>query len=353
MVKILITGNMGYVGPNVVAQMRSSYPESLIVGYDLGLFASCLTNTAIFPECRADLQYFADVRTLPIKLLEGVDAVIHLAAISNDPMGNKFEEITLDVNHRASVEIARKAKQSGVKSFVFASSCSVYGFAEEGARTEQSEVNPLTAYARSKVFTERDLRELADADFKVTCLRFATACGMSDRLRLDLVLNDFVAGAISSGKITILSDGTPWRPLINVQDMARAIDWAVSRTSFSGGDYLVVNAGSGSWNYQVKDLAAAVAQVIQGVSVSINQDAQPDMRSYKVSFDLFESLASNHQPEYDLYTTISGLKDGLISMGFLDQNFRNSKYIRLKVLENLINAGTVTEQLGWKFKHKK
>ncbi len=148
-------------------------------------------------------------RQFPEKLLEGVDAVVQLAAISNDPIGNKFEKVTLDVNYEAVIDIAKKAKKMGVKKVVFASSCSVYGFAEADARTEESSVNPLTAYARSKVFAERDLAPLADDKFMVTCLRFATACGMSDRLRLDLVLNDFVAGAVASGEINIMSDGSP------------------------------------------------------------------------------------------------------------------------------------------------
>jgi len=348
--KILVTGNMGYVGPGVIEHLRASYPEALLIGYDIGYFANCLTNAAILPECRVDFQYFADIRCLPARLLEGVDAVVHLAAISNDPMGNKYEDITLDINYRASVDLAKKAKQAGVKSFVFASSCSVYGFAEAGARTEQSEVNPLTAYARSKVFTERDLRDLADEDFTVTCLRFATACGMSARLRLDLVLNDFVAGAITSGKISILSDGTPWRPLINVRDMARAIDWAIIRQPSNGGDYLVINAGTDGWNYQVKELAEAVAQVIPGVEVSINRDAQPDKRSYMVNFDLFKALAPAYQPKFDLSATINDLQHGLQAMGFNDQDFRNSRYIRLKVLETLRHTGVVTEQLGWVFK---
>lgn len=349
--RILITGNMGYVGPGVLERLRSSFPHAQLIGCDIGYFANCLTNAITLPECHTDLQYFADVRNLPVQLLDNVDAVVHLAAISNDPMGSKYEEFTLDINYRASVELAKKAKQAGVKSFVFASSCSVYGFAEEGARTEQSALNPLTAYARSKVFTERDLQELADGNFRVTCLRFATACGMSPRLRLDLVLNDFVAGAITSGKISILSDGTPWRPLINVKDMARAIEWAVERERSVGGDYLVVNAGSDSWNYQVRELAEAVAKAIPGVEISVNPDAQPDRRSYRVDFSLFRGLAPAHQPVHDLGATIAGLHDGLTAMGFNDREFRNSGFIRLKVLEALREQGVVTDRLGWVFKN--
>ncbi len=218
---------MGYIGPCVVERLRESFPAAILIGLDMGFFAKNLTNAAFLPECRIDLQYFADVRKFSNDLLEDVDAIVHLAAISNDPMGNKFEKVTSDINYRASVELAKKAKKAGVKSFVYASSCSMYGSADDKPRTEESPLNPLTAYAKSKIYTEKDLVKLADNKFKVTSLRFSTACGMSERLRLDLVLNDFVACAVASNKITILSDGTPWRPLINIKDMVRAIDWAV------------------------------------------------------------------------------------------------------------------------------
>jgi len=301
----------------------------------------------MLPECRVDVQYFNDVRAVEKEMLRGIDAIIHLAGISNDPMGNKFEEMTLDINHRASITLAKNGKTAGVKAFVFASSCSIYGSADDHARTEKAPLNPPTAYARSKVFTERDLKPLADRDFKVTCLRFSTACGMSERLRLDLVLNDFVAGAIASKRITILSDGTPWRPLINIKDMARAMDWAITRDISQGGEFLPVNVGSDEWNYQVKDLAEAVAEVIPGVDVSVNKDAQPDKRSYRVSFDLFRKLAPHHQPKVDLVTTIKELEHGLEVMGFNDEDFRNSKFIRLKVLTQLRNRGLLTEKLVW------
>lgn len=345
--KILITGNMGYIGPTVIRQLRASYPEATLVGFDMGYFAHCLTDAEIFPECRIDVQHFGDMRQLPDTLLDGVDAVVHLAGISNDPMGNSFEQVTLDINLRSSIELAKQAKAAGVRSFVFASSCSVYGFAEDGARTESSPVNPLTAYAKSKIHTEREIEPLAGKDFRITSLRFATACGMSERLRLDLVLNDFVAGAVSGGKITILSDGTPWRPLIDIKDMARAIDWAVDRPLDAGGAFVAVNVGSNEWNYQVRDLAEAVAKVIPGVEVSINKDAQPDKRSYRVSFDLFKSLAPRHQPQVDLMTAVQELKEGLERMRFKDQNFRNSQFMRLKVLTHLREQGLLTDQLTW------
>jgi nucleoside-diphosphate-sugar epimerase len=343
--KILITGNMGYVGPMLVRRLLDSYPDLELIGLDMGYFGNCLSSTGILPECRVHRQHFADVRNFPAELLSGVDAVVYLAALSNDPLGHAFEEATLAVNYRACIRAAKMAKQAGASSFVFASSCSVYGCAEDGARTEESAVNPLTAYAKSKVWTERDLAPLADGDFKITCLRFATACGMSDRLRLDLVLNDFVAGALASKKISILSDGTPWRPLIHVKDMARAIDWAIQRET--GGAFLMVNVGRDDWNYQVKDLAEAVAAIIPGVDISINKHAQPDNRSYRVSFEKFKQLAPGFTPQIDLLAAIRELRDGLTAIEFHDENFRQSEFIRLNILMGLKKQGVLTDDLEW------
>jgi nucleoside-diphosphate-sugar epimerase len=347
--RILITGNMGYIGPSVVKQLRATYPEATIIGFDMGYFAQCLTNTHFLPECQVNKQIFGDVREFPESLLGDIDAVIYLSAISNDPMGKLYEDITLDVNYRAGVRIAKQAKKAGVKSFVFASSCSVYGAGGEGAKTEASEVNPLTAYAKSKIFSERELIHVADETFKVTALRFSTACGMSERLRLDLVVNDFVASAVASKKITILSDGTPWRPLIHIKDMARAMDWAILRDAAEGGNFLAVNVGRKDWNYQVKDLAEAVAEVIPGTEVSLNSNAQPDKRSYQVDFSKFEKLAPDHQPLYDLKTTVVEIRKGLEEMNFQDESFRDSEFMRLKVLTRLGSSGYLTEDLKWDY----
>ena len=296
--KICVTGNLGYIGPCVMEHLRTVYPTAALVGLDTGFFAGCLLDPLHYPEYLPDLQYFADVRALPGGVFDGVDAVIHLAALSNDPLGNRFSEPTSEINHQATIEVARQAKRAGARSFVLASSCSVYGLSGDAARSERSEVNPLTAYAKSKVRAEADLAELACESFVVTCLRFATACGASPRLRLDLVLNDFVASAVSTGEIRILSDGTPWRPLIAVRDMARAAEWAaLCRTAVDGGRFLIVNVGSDDWNWQVRELATAVAAAFPGTRVSVNSDAQPDARSYRVDFGLFRSLAANHQPQ--------------------------------------------------------
>lgn len=345
--RILIAGNLGYIGPVVAEHLRREHPDATLIGFDTGYFAHCLTGSLRLPEGRLDAQHFGDLREFPEALLDGVDAVVNLAAISNDPMGNQFGEVTEEINHRAGIALAAAAKARGVKAFVFASSCSVYGFAADGARNEESSVDPLTAYARSKVATERDLAPLAGPGFRVTCLRFATACGWSERLRLDLVLNDFVASALAARKITILSDGTPWRPLIHVADMARAIDWAVTRPAAAGGDHLVINAGSDGWNHQVRDLATAVAAAIPGVDVSVNTAAAPDRRSYRVSFARFRELAPAHQPRVGLPEAIEGLRKGLASMGFSDPVFREGPMIRLHTLRAHLSSGRLDTALRW------
>lgn len=345
--KVLVTGNMGYIGPSVMDQIKASHPDAVLVGLDEGFFAHCLTGATVLPESRIDQQVFADVRNVDAELLKGVDAVVHLAAVSNDPMGKTFEQVTDEINCQSSIRLAKLAKEAGVKNYVFASSCSVYGFAEGGPRKETDDLNPLTAYARSKIGTEKGVEPLADENFTVTCLRFATACGMSERTRLDLVLNDFVAGAVSTGEISILSDGTPWRPLIHIKDMARAIDWAITRTADNGGQFLSVNAGSNEWNYQVIDLANAVAEAVPGTKVSVNPDAVPDKRSYQVDFAKFRELAPNHQPQVSLKQAVEGLKEGLEGMGFNDPNFRDSNFIRLKILNGHRECNRMDNDLHW------
>lgn len=346
--RIIITGNMGYVGPVVTRHLRTHVPDAEIIGFDSGFFGHSLTGADALPESLLDRQYFGDVRDFPAEILHGADALVHLAAISNDPMGSKFEQVTQDVNQTASVRIAQLCKNAGVKSFVFASSCSMYGYAAEGGpRKETDPTNPLTAYARSKIGTEMLLKQLDLAGMVVTSLRFATACGMSDRLRMDLVLNDFVACAVSSRQITVLSDGSPWRPLIDVEDMARAIHWAIKRGKGNGGEFLAVNAGRNEGNYQVKDLAEAVARQVMGTTVSINTNAPPDQRSYKVDFSLFKSLAPESIPRVTLDQSISALLAGLNRMGFSDKQFRSSSYMRLKALESHIADKRLNSDLRW------
>ncbi|AQS85171.1 MAG: SDR family oxidoreductase [Acetobacter aceti] len=345
--RILIVGNMGYVGPAVSAQLKKACPQSVLHGFDNAYFAHCLTGVACLPERVLDAQFFGDVRAFSDGLLAGYDAVVQLAAISNDPMGDRFQDVTLDINQNATVALAQAASAAGVKHFVFASSCSIYGVAEGGPRRETDPLNPVTTYAQSKIGAEKALEQI-DGAMTITCLRFATACGMSDRLRLDLVLNDFVASAMVTGKLSVLSDGTPWRPLIDTHDMARAVEWAVSRSPDNGGRYLVVNVGSDERNYQVHQIAEAVAKALPGTEISINTNSAVDSRSYQVDFGLYKSLAPNHQPQVTLEDSISHLKSGLAGMGFEDSEFRNSSLIRLKVLESHMASGRLNRSLVWR-----
>ena len=343
--RILITGNMGYVGPVVVEHLRAVWPQAELIGYDAGYFGACLTASEALPESRLDRQIFADVRDFDAKLAVGLDAIVHLAAISNDPIGNLYERVTYDINHVATVRIAQAAKAAGVPHFIFASSCSIYGFAEDGPRSETSQLGPLTPYAKSKALAERDLEPLADEKFRVSCLRFPTACGMSARLRLDLVLNDFVACAQSGKEIRVLSDGTPWRPLIDVHDMALGIEWALGRPGQGG--YLVINVGRDDRNTQIRTLAHAVAKHYVGASVSINEQAPPDKRSYRVTFDRFREMAPKHQPRVSLDDSIEALRAGMTKMGFSDQNFGKSSLIRLNYLTTLRQLGQLDDEMRW------
>jgi nucleoside-diphosphate-sugar epimerase len=344
--KILITGYLGYIGATLLKYLKFNYPNYKLIGFDTGFFQRETTLVKDdLPERSLDEVYHGDIREFPDSILEGVDAVIHLAAISNDPISNQFEDITYSINHSASIQLAIKAKKLGIKNFIFASSCSVYGFAENGEVTEKSDLNPLTPYSKSKLGTENTLSQLADDNFKVTCLRFATACGMSDRLRLDLVLNDFVASAYINKKIEILSDGTPWRPLIDTVDMSRALCWAINR---EGSNFEIINAGSNDWNFQVKDLADLVNEQLPETKILINKNASPDKRSYKVNFDKFMALAPYHQPQLTIQETISDLIKGLEAIKFKDKKFREGNLIRLNKINYLKNINLIGENLKWK-----
>jgi len=345
---ILITGNMGYVGSVLVKHFMSNYDDIKIVGFDNGYFSDCLTGTTIEPESLIDHQYIGDIRNIDPNILKGVEHIIHLAAISNDPIGNEFKEVTTDINFNSTINLAKLAVKYNVKSFTLASSCSIYGNGTNEARTEVCETNPLTAYAKSKIQSENKLQELANDKFKVTSLRFSTACGVSDRLRLDLVLNDFVASAYVQKKIQILSDGSPWRPIIDVLDMARAFDWGINRIIKESGNYLVVNIGQNKNNVQIKDLAYLVKEHFPEIEIEINANAEPDKRSYKVDFNLFNSLApKKYLPQESISSTIVRIKNSLERMKFSDKSFRESELMRLVKIKNLRIQNKLNHNLEW------
>ena len=328
--RVVITGHQGYIGPVLARHVTDRRLGWALTGVDTGFFSDRLTGPD--PARFFEREIRADVRALSDDVLNGADAVVYLAAVSNDPMGKEFEAATLEINAEAAIALADRCRRLGVGRFVFASSCSIYGAAGDAPRAEDDPLNPLTAYARSKVEAERGLRPLAGRDFTVTALRFATACGASPRLRLDLVLNDFVASAVLSGRIEVLSDGSPWRPLVHVDDMARAIEWGLSR---EGDPFVAVNVGSADWTWQIGALARDVADVLGEVEVSINTAAQPDNRSYKVDFSLFRKLAPDHQPQKRFDVAAQELRDQIGAIDFGGVPFRQSPYLRLNVLRAL------------------
>tara|TARA_Y100001935_G_C17297960_1_gene507333 strand:+ start:1305 stop:2384 length:1080 start_codon:yes stop_codon:yes gene_type:complete len=343
--KVLIIGNEGYIGPHVVNRLKRNN-DNFVAGFDIGYFAHSITSFD-FPEKNIDIQHRGDVRNFPKEILNGFDAVIYLAAISNDPMGQEFENVTFDINQHSAISIAEQCKELGVNNFIYASSCSVYGSLDSNPRKESSELNPLTAYAKSKIGAEKELESLSSADFKITCLRFATACGFSSRLRLDLVLNDFVASALVNNKIEILSNGSPWRPLIHVKDMARAFDWALNR-KVNSNEFLTVNVGSNQWNYQIKQLAEAVKKSFPTTDIFINEDAPPDKRSYKVDFSLFKSIAIGYEPKVTLIKAVEDIATGLKNIGFSNVKFRESNMMRLNILRSHIDSKRLDKNLSWK-----
>lgn len=339
--KILITGNLGYIGPELGPYLRAKIPESYLVGFDLGLFSQCLTSLGRSPDTIFNEQHFGDVRAFPENLLSGVDIVIHLAAISNDPMGEKFNKLTYEINQRASLDLAKKAANQGVSHFLFASSCSVYGAGGACRRVETDQVNPLTAYAQSKIGTEVELKNANFNRMKVTCMRFATACGFSKRTRLDLVLNDFVHKAVFEKKIEILSDGSPWRPLISVKDMAQAINLLIKYRHKNGEQYEIMNVGSDIWNYQVRELAVEVQHKVGAVRVSINQNAEPDQRSYQVSFRKFNTMVKKQFNPETISDVICNLEKGLKTFSERNGGLNVNNFIRLKSLQS------VSPEFGW------
>ena len=280
--------------------------------------------------------------------LAGIDAVVHLAAISNDSMGSAYEDATLEINAAATGRLAQLARSAGARRFVFASSCSVYGRSGPEWCDELSPPAPLTVYGRSKLLAEEMLARLAGRNFQVTCLRFATACGLSPRLRLDLVLNEFTAAAVAGRRIELRSDGTAWRPLVHVRDVARAIEWALGREAAAGEECLVVNAGATEHNFRVRELAQAVAEAIPGVEVVLDRQAAADGRSYRVGFERYRHLAPRHYPAERLPRAIQEMQEALGNLYPDGGSFRGPRWVRLRALEELCERGRLGADLRWR-----
>jgi nucleoside-diphosphate-sugar epimerase len=339
--RVLVTGHKGYIGTVLVPMFLSAGHE--VVGLDSDLYESCTFGEAplAIPELRKDL------RDVEEKDLRGCDAVIHLAALSNDPLGNLNPDLTYDINHRGSVRLAEKAKQAGVPRYLFSSSCSIYGAAGDDALDENAAFNPVTPYGHSKVLVEQDVAKLADEHFSPTYLRNATAYGVSPRLRFDLVLNNLVAWAACAGKIYMKSDGTPWRPIIHIEDISRAF-LAVLEAPREVIHNRAFNVGRSEENYRIRELAEIVKNTVPGCTVEFAPDAGPDKRCYRVDFTRIQKELPGFQPQWDARRGARELYDAYRRVGLRVEDFEGERYKRIDQVQKLLASGRLDASLRWR-----
>src|SRR2546428_9730825 len=340
--RILVTGHKGYIGTVMVPMLLGDGQE--VVGLDSDLFEQCTLRRGIqdVPEMRVDLR---DIQSTHLK---GFDAVIHLAALSNDALSDLNAEITYDINHAGSVRLARLAKDVGVRRFLFASSCSIYGQADDDRVDETAELHPITPYTISKVRVEQDVARLADHRFSPTFLRNATAYGVSPRLNFDLVLNNLVVWAYTKGRVHIKSDGTPWRPIVHIGDIARAYV-AVLAAPREAIHNQAFNVGQTEENYRIRDLAAIVQEVVPGSRVEYAKDGGPGARSYRVDFGKIRRLLPEFKPQWNARRGAEQLYAAYRSVGLVLEDCEGPRFKRIDHIKHLIATGQVdATTLRWR-----
>jgi nucleoside-diphosphate-sugar epimerase len=338
--RVLITGHNGYIGSVLAPMVQSAGHE--VVGLDSFLF-----ERGTFGQDSPEIDAMRmDLRDVQVSDLRGFDAVMHLAALSNDPLGDVNPQITYDINHIGSVRLARIAKEAGVGRLIFASSCSLYGLAGDEMLTEEAAFNPITPYGVSKVLFERDVAKLADDDFSPTFLRNSTAYGVSPRLRADVVVNNLVAYAFTTGEVLIQSDGTPWRPLVHIEDISRAF-LAVLHAPRELVHNEAFNVGRSEENYRVRDLGELVEQVVPGSKVRYAEGGGPDPRCYRVDCRKLMRTLPEYQPQWTVRRGMEQLRDAFEANALTREDLLGDRYFRIKRIRALQNEGLLDASMRW------
>ncbi|MDZ7372422.1 MAG: SDR family oxidoreductase [candidate division KSB1 bacterium] len=339
--RVLVTGHRGYIGSVLVPMLQSRGHE--VVGLDSDLYRRCTFGDGL-PDCPSIEK---DIRDVELSDLRGMDAVIHLAALSNDPLGDLDPELTLEINHRASVRLAKLAKRAGVGRFLFSSSCSIYGASGEEMVDENGAFRPVTPYGLSKALVERDVSRLADDSFSPVFLRNATVYGLSPRIRFDLVLNNLVAWAFTTGKVFLKSDGTPWRPIVHVEDVCLAFACALEAPRQLVHNQ-AFNVGRTQENYRIRELADIVKDVVVGAEIEFSGEAGPDKRCYRVNCDKILRTLPAFRPRWTAREGAEQLYEAYKKNGLALEDFEGPRYKRIDHVKWLLSLGALTPKLRWR-----